>query len=92
MMDVRSLIIVSGVIVTGLVGCVHRSHGGLRVGEEVALPRGLDSAGTVNWVSQQRAACRGNLRVLTDHMPVVSLDGSPAPYHSPIIGVVCAQP
>ena len=90
-MRLKSRIIMAGAAVTWLAGCFHWPHHGPRIGEEVSLPRGLDSAGTVSWVAQQRAACRGTLRVLTDHMPVVSLDGSPQ-YHSPIIGVQCVHP
>jgi hypothetical protein len=91
-MGLRSRITIAGAAVAGLAGCFHWPHHGQRIGEEVSLPHGLDSVGTVNWVAQRRAACPGILRILTDHMPVVSLDGSPMPYHSPIIGVVCVQP
>jgi hypothetical protein len=86
----RSLVIVIGVIAAVLAGCFHRS--GLRIGDEVSLPHGLDSAGTAKWIAQQRAACPGNLHFKIDQMPVVSLDGTPVPYHSPIIAVVCARP
>jgi hypothetical protein len=91
-MVVRRWIIIAGAAVAALAGCFHWSHHALRIGEEVSLPHGLDSVGTVNWVAQRCTACPGILRILTDHMPVVSLDGSPMPYHSPIIGVVCVQP
>jgi hypothetical protein len=87
----RSMIVV-GVVATLLSGCFHRSSHGMRIGDEVSPPSGLDSAGTAKWIARQRAACPGNLRFLIDHMPVVSLDGSPVPYQSGIVAVVCARP
>jgi hypothetical protein len=71
--------------------CVHSSGHALRIGDEVFLPKGLDSIGTGKWVAQQEAACPGKLRFLVDNMPVVSLDGGPVPYSSGIIAVVCVR-
>src|SRR4029078_13745049 len=90
-MRLKSRIIMAGAAVTCLAGCFQWPHHGPRIGEEVSLPRGLDSAGTVSWVAQQRAACPGTLRVLTDHMPVVSLDGWP-PDHPPLCWVAGVHP
>ena len=89
--DMRTLVVIIGVIATGLAGCARRA-GQMRVGDQLSPPQGLDSAGTVAWIAQQRAACRGQLRLAVDQMPVVSLDGTPVPYHSPIVGVICARP
>jgi hypothetical protein len=86
----RSLIFV-GVIAIAVAGCFHRSSRGLRIGDEVIPPRGLDSTGTAQWIARQRAACPGDLHFMVDHMPVVSLDGSPVPYQSGIVAVVCAR-
>jgi hypothetical protein len=84
----RSLSLAAGVFAALSAGCVHRR--GLRIGEEVIPPPGLDSAGTPAWVAQQRARFPGELHFNVDHMPTVSLDGSPAPYQSGIISVGCA--
>ena len=86
----RSLVLV-GVVAIVLPGCFRRSSNALRIGDEVSLPHGLDSAGTAKWIAQQRTACPGELHFLTDHMPMFSLDGSPVPYQSGIIAVVCAR-
>lgn len=88
----RRPVIVVGVIAFVLAGCFHRSRDALRVGELVIPPPGLDSVGTAKWVARQRAACRGKLRIIIDRMPVVSLDGTPVPYHSDIAAVECAPP
>jgi hypothetical protein len=87
-MSMRSLVFVS-VIAIGVAGCFHRST--YAIGDEVSPPHGLDSAGTAKWIAQQRATCPGELHFMIDHMPTVSLDGSPAPYQSGIIAVVCAR-
>jgi hypothetical protein len=87
----RTMIVV-GVGATVLSGCFHRSRHTLRIGDEVSPPQGLDSVSTAKWIAQQQAACPGKLRFLFDHMPMVSLDGSPVPYHSAIGAVVCARP
>jgi len=79
-------------LVTANAGCFHRMSHDLRIGEEVIPPAGLDSVGTVKWVSEQRSRCRGELHFNVDHMPTFSVDGSPAPYQSGIISVVCARP
>lgn len=87
----KSLWFVVGVLTIVVTGCFRSAHG-LRIGEEVSPPRGLDSAGTAKWIAQQRAACPGKLRFLVDNMPFVSFDGSPVPYHSDIVGVDCVRP
>ena len=91
-MDMRSMVIVVGVIAIVLAGCFHRSGHALRIGDQVVPPQGLDSIGTVKWIAQQRAACPGNLLVLIDRMSVGSLDGTPVPYHSDIAAVMCTRP
>jgi hypothetical protein len=87
----RSMIVV-GVGATVLFGCFHRPSHALRIGDEVSPPQGLDSVSTAKWIAQQQAACPGKLHFLIDHMPTVSLDGSPVPYQSGIVAVVCARP
>jgi hypothetical protein len=88
----RPLLIPVAALTVLLAACWHRSAHALRIGQQVMMPPGLDSAGVANWVAQQRARCPGIVRILEDRMPVVSLDGSPVPYHSPIIDVRCARP
>src|ERR1700709_2615174 len=91
-MNMRRLTFMGAALVIANTGCFHSSRGRLRFDEQVNLPPGLDSAGTVQWLAQQRARCPGELRVGVDHMPMISLDGSPVPYHSGIVAVLCARP
>jgi hypothetical protein len=73
-----------------LTGCFfHRS--GLRDGEEVSPPQGLDSVATVRWVAARRAECAGRLVMLLDEGAVRTFDGEPAQYHSGLIAVVCRR-
>ena len=88
----RLLLIPVAALTVLLAACWHRSAHALRIGQDVEMPRGLDSAGVANWVAQQRASCRGILVIGEDRMPVVSFDGTPVPYHSPIIDVRCERP
>jgi hypothetical protein len=73
-------------------GCWHHSRRTLRIGDQVDRPAHLDSLGTDKWIAEQRAACPGQLHFLVSHMPVFSLDGSPVPYHSPVLAVRCVRP
>lgn len=88
----RIMLLIIGMLATSGVGCFRHSGQGLRIGEQVDLPQGLDSVAAAKWIAQQRATCPGQLRFLTDQMPRVSLDGTPVPYRSPIVAVVCARP
>jgi len=83
----RRVILIGGILAGVTTGCF--PHRNLRIGDEVAPPRGLDSLGTATWIAQQRARCPGDLRFNVDHMPTVSLDGSPVPFQSGIISVAC---
>jgi len=87
----RSTLVV-GLVAIALSGCFRQSRRALRIGDEVSPPFGLDSLATAKWIAQQRAACPGALHFMIDHMPTVSLDGSPVPYQSGIVAVVCARP
>jgi hypothetical protein len=88
----RLLLIPVAALTVLLAACWHRSAHALRIGQEVEMPRGLDSAGVANWVAQQRASCPGILVIEQGGLAVVSLDGSPVPYYSPIIGIRCERP
>ena len=88
----RSLQLVVVVLAIVVAGCVHSGHA-LRFGEEVSPPKGLDSAGVAKWIGQQRAACPGNLNLLRDEGGTMrNYGGSPVPYQSPLIAVVCRRP
>lgn len=88
----RNEVVLGVVLASALSGCYRRSSQNMRIGDEVTPPQGLDSAGTARWIAQQQAACPGRLRIGVDHMPVVSLDGSPVPYQSGIVSVACVRP
>jgi hypothetical protein len=87
-----SVLSVTCATLIALGGCWHYSRRTLRIGDEVARPANLDSVGTDKWIAEQRAACPGQLHFLVSYMPVVSLDGSPVPYHSPVLAVSCVRP
>jgi hypothetical protein len=84
------LYLISVVAVATLVSTacfVHRRT--LRDGETVSPPSGLDSASLAKWVSERRAECPGQLRLIVDEGAVRSFDGTPARYVSPIVAVEC---
>jgi hypothetical protein len=90
-MDMKRVGFTVALVAAVSVGCFHRPSHSLRIGDEMIPPQGLDSAGTAHWIAQQRARCPGELHFRVDHMPAFSLDGSPVPYQSGIISVVCAR-
>jgi len=85
----RSVILVA---LTVLHGCFHRAQSGLRIGDQVSPPRGLDSAATAKWVETQRAACPGRLRFLVDEGVIAADTSRVARYHQSLAAVQCVAP
>jgi hypothetical protein len=71
-------------------GCFHRARPSLQIGDQLSLPRELDSVGIAKWVDAQRRACPGRLNLMFDEGGAMRyFDARVARYQSSLVAVQC---